>query len=255
MRSLLKEIFYAIAPVFAGGLNNRATILMYHSVSESPSRLAVIPELFEKQIAHIAKNYRPILLSELIHRLKDNKDISKCVCVTFDDGYEDNYLNAFPVLKKYNVPATIFSITNCIGKTFSDSFGNVFPVLSEEEMRNMRASGLIEFLPHTRTHAVMTQVDPALFDEEIESAKCDLERVFGEEVPRIFAYPKGRISEDIRSYLASHEWTAVGTARGTVLKKADLLALPRNGVYKTTSWQEFHTFFSSVSDWVRMFGR
>lgn len=69
---------------------------------------------FEKQIVHLAKNYKIISLDEIVHRIKNRRSLRSCVAITFDDGFRDNYEIAYPILKKYNVPATIFLTTGYI---------------------------------------------------------------------------------------------------------------------------------------------
>jgi peptidoglycan/xylan/chitin deacetylase (PgdA/CDA1 family) len=69
---------------------------------------------FEKQIAHLARNYKVISLDEIVERVKNRGSLRRCVAITFDDGFRDNYENAYPILKKYNVPATIFLTTGYI---------------------------------------------------------------------------------------------------------------------------------------------
>src|SRR3989338_10191242 len=65
--------------------------------------------VFEEMIRHLKKEYNIISLEKAIDLLKSKDDIPEnTVVITFDDGYRDNYINAFPILKKYQVPATIF---------------------------------------------------------------------------------------------------------------------------------------------------
>ena len=69
---------------------------------------------FEKQIVHLAKNYKIISLNKIVDRIKDKRSLGRCVAITFDDGFRDNYENAYPILRKYNIPATIFLTTGYI---------------------------------------------------------------------------------------------------------------------------------------------
>jgi peptidoglycan/xylan/chitin deacetylase (PgdA/CDA1 family) len=99
---------------------------MYHHVSsESPPWLlgAVASNDFEREIAHLCKVTRIVPIDWLVNQLYQGRDIpSKAVCITFDDGYKDNYNFAYPILRKYNAPATIFLTTGYIesSETFWD---------------------------------------------------------------------------------------------------------------------------------------
>ena len=105
---------------------SQVAILMYHHVSsESPPWLpgAVASNDFEREIAHLCKVTRIVPLDWLVNQLYQGKDIpSKAVCITFDDGYKDNYTTAYHILRKYNAPATIFLTPGYIesSKTFWD---------------------------------------------------------------------------------------------------------------------------------------
>jgi peptidoglycan/xylan/chitin deacetylase (PgdA/CDA1 family) len=70
---------------------------------------------FEKQMRHIANNYNVMSLDEIVQRVSKKESIRGCVAITFDDGFRDNYDNAYPILKKYDLPATIFLTTGYIG--------------------------------------------------------------------------------------------------------------------------------------------
>jgi peptidoglycan/xylan/chitin deacetylase (PgdA/CDA1 family) len=94
--------------------------LTYHSISRpSPAipeelGLCVSPERFESHMRHISRFYHPISLKHAEEILVGRASpISNAVAVSFDDGYRDNLTTALPILRKYNVPATIFVITNC----------------------------------------------------------------------------------------------------------------------------------------------
>lgn len=99
-------------------------IIMYHRVApkhDSWSLGSLSPLSFEKQIIFLQKNYKIISLESLVQSLLLGRVIPKnAAIITFDDGYKDNYLYAYPILKKYNIPATIFLVTGHIGT------GNLF---------------------------------------------------------------------------------------------------------------------------------
>ena len=97
----------------------KALVLMYHRVCDietDPWQLAVSPNNFESQIKALKKNFNVLPLSDLVEQLTVGKIEPNNVYLTFDDAYRDNYLNARPVLEKYNCPATFFIPTHFIGK-------------------------------------------------------------------------------------------------------------------------------------------
>ena len=94
------------------------TILAYHRVlalQESllyPFQSMVMPrDLFEQQMSHLRQHYTMLTLLEAVERLRTRNLPPRSVCVTFDDGYRDNFDVALPILKKYGVPATFFVVT------------------------------------------------------------------------------------------------------------------------------------------------
>ena len=102
---------------------NKPIILMYHSINHHNS-MNIYPdniisiENFEKQIEYISQKRNIISLEELVRRIEQGKFSPYTAAITFDDGYYDFFLNAYPILKKYHVPATVFLITG-----FLDSGG------------------------------------------------------------------------------------------------------------------------------------
>jgi len=100
-------------------------IIAYHRVSpvnDYPWSLTpVTPQDFEQEIRYLSNRYKIVSLDELVTSFNKYKTLPpKTAVVTFDDGYKDNYLNAYPILKKYNIPATVFLTTGHIstGKLF-----------------------------------------------------------------------------------------------------------------------------------------
>lgn len=90
-------------------------ILYYHRVNEEndPFFPAISTKLFEQEMRYLARHYKVVSLAELLRRLEtgEGEDV---VAITFDDGYADNCTDAFPVLKRYGLPATIFLTTGSI---------------------------------------------------------------------------------------------------------------------------------------------
>ena len=100
-----------------------ATVFMYHRVLLSPVEepvfvqpgMYVLAETFRSHIRFLKSHFHVLQLSELVDRFDAGKNVDNCCAITFDDGWLDNYVNAFPVLSEYEVPATIFLATGFVG--------------------------------------------------------------------------------------------------------------------------------------------
>jgi peptidoglycan/xylan/chitin deacetylase (PgdA/CDA1 family) len=141
---------------------------------------------------------------------------SKPVLLSFDDGYNDFYINAYPILKARGFPATLFlptGLTNNIG------------YVSWDEVKEM-SSNAIEIANHTWSHKSMKR-EKGLDDFEIHTADVQLgDR--GLNNPKVFAYPYGEISKISQDELVAENYKLAFTTRyGTVLCKKQRLELPR----------------------------
>jgi len=104
--SLKKDFFNTIH-----NFRSKAIILLYHRVGElisDPQSLNVTEYNFEEQLIYLKQNYCIISLDDLISDIKNKRVRNRSVVITFDDGYQDNAINAFPILKRHNIPATFF---------------------------------------------------------------------------------------------------------------------------------------------------
>jgi peptidoglycan/xylan/chitin deacetylase (PgdA/CDA1 family) len=91
-------------------------ILCYHRVGTEGAPLfsRLDPSIFEAQMRHVKKHYRVVPLGQLCEELRDQRKVEPTLAITFDDGYRDLYTHAFPVLQKYEIPATIYLIGRCM---------------------------------------------------------------------------------------------------------------------------------------------
>lgn len=116
---------------------------MYHNVYKNGTDGIISTEEFEKHMSYIKdkKTFKMEELKNLNYKLPKNS-----ILVTFDDGYKNNYTEAFPILKKYGIKATIFINTKYIG--------NSKDYLNWDEIREMYNSGLVDFQLHTHSHGL-----------------------------------------------------------------------------------------------------
>lgn len=210
---------------------NSVSILMYHSVGENDAFFNVKPEDFEWQMGYLKeRGFAVISLSDLLYKInKKEKFLSNTVVITFDDGYEDNYLNAFPILKKYQFPAEIFLQSGCIDSYKQNSEGIKLKILSEEQIKEMTGSGIISFGGHTVSHPKLSKLSQGEIKKEILENKTAIKKITGVE-PVVFAYPFGDYNNFVKDYIKNYYKGAVSVGRGFAGLSSDVFGLPRNSI-------------------------
>ena len=166
-------------------MSNPDAILTFHHVLPWKDDLTIPPELFETLILFLKDHYNIISYQTFIEHLFDNRRLPKrSVLLTFDDGYLDNYLYAYPVLIRHRIPTVIFMITGQIST--SDSCRVSMPCtlshqeldrtprselfLNTAEIETMESSGLVTIESHTCTHlACSSQPYDTIFHELVDS--------------------------------------------------------------------------------------
>jgi len=171
----------------------RVPILVYHSVTSfyphqtTANRLwTVTPEVFEQQMKYLKDNgYITISFADLNNHFASSTPLpAKPVILTFDDGWKNQYRNAFPLLKRYGLTATFFVFTNAIGHP------NYF---SWDELREIQTAGMTVG-DHTMYHPYLYKIaDEKVLQKEIITSKEILEKNLGKRIDD-FAYPFGHVS-------------------------------------------------------------
>ena len=195
----------------------RVPILMYHYISTPPedadeyrTDLSVLPENFRAQIAYLAENgYQSITFNDLSLALTNKKILpDKPVILTFDDGYIDNYENAFPILAEYGFRATFFIVTDFIDNEYS-------AYMTWGMIKEMSAAGH-HIEPHSRTHPDLTGQEYDYLIWQILGPQETISYHTGI-TPRYFSYPSGRYDDAVIEVLQALDfWGAVTTYSGKV---------------------------------------
>ncbi|BBB93271.1 MAG TPA: polysaccharide deacetylase family protein [Methylomusa anaerophila] len=208
-------------------------ILNYHKIDSLNHSLSISPEEFKQQMAYLHDNgYTSIRPDQLMNYLNLGKPLpKKPVMITFDDGYLDNYTNAYPVLKKYGFIATIFLVTDLVGK--DERFMNW------EQVREMEKAGFI-FGSHTVTHTPLTRLPREKIMEELTESRKEIERQLGQN-PKYFAYPTGAYNLEIEELVKQAGYKAAFTIRyGQVGPGSEPYALERIPIFRQS--QTFYSF-------------
>ena len=243
--TIIKKILIRLLSVLPSKLD-RISVLMYHSVSDSEALFAVSAKAFEKQMRYIHDGgFTTIFASEIIPATS----AKNTVCITFDDGYADMFTNAFPILTKYRMKATVFLITNELGGSYTNSEGLTFPLLTREQIMEMRESGIIEFMPHGHTHRKFSGMTEEEQERDIVASRDIVHELTGRRAD-VFAYPRGKRTATSATLLAKHGYTmALGVRPGLVRKTSDPYLLPRNAVDKQVTFSEFKLKVSDYIQW------
>ena len=209
-------------------------ILMYHAVhvmdpsEASNANLIVDPDLFEVQIKALAKaGYYFLTPEEAYKAFTENAlPAKKVVWLTFDDGNEDFYTIAYPILKKYKAKATNNVITGFVKK---GNAGN----LTVKQMKEMMAHGM-SFQSHTVNHPDLSTTDKATQKVELSDSIDFLENKLNTKVNTI-AYPSGRYNQTTLDLAKKTYKLGLTTNEGLASAKDGLLSLNRVRILPTTT--------------------
>jgi peptidoglycan/xylan/chitin deacetylase (PgdA/CDA1 family) len=196
-------------------------VLMYHHVCPHPGLVTVSPETFEEHVAYLARRgYAALTADEFLEFLQGTRPLTgRSVLITFDDGYLDNYVYAYPILKRYGLKATIFAITGNIGEGAARTClgaGKSLPVTPDHracktavmdgradevmmrwsEIEAMEASGAVEIHSHTHSHVRWDQLHSdktqrlAAVETDLVASRDELKRRLGKD-SRHLCWPWG----------------------------------------------------------------
>lgn len=202
----------------------RVNVIIYHHIQDEEvaekngqKNLSVSPEYFRKHLEYLINSgYKFISPIELVDFFDNGISLGgKLSMITLDDAYEDNYTNAWPILKELGIKAVIFTPTGLVENP---------GYLSWNQMKEM--SGEVYFANHTWSHQA-SKATEAVLEREISIAETQLQE-HGQDEERIFAYPYGNPSKTVEQILTTTGFKLAFTTRtGNILCKGQRLILPR----------------------------
>jgi len=212
-------------------------ILMLHRVvehrSDDPAQreLEVTPEFLEQTILdYLQKGYTFISIDELSSLLTTHYTLStkKNICITFDDGYQNNHDIAYPLLKRLEVPFAVYVTTGFIDNRLpmwwyaSEQLG-----ISSESLKILDADPLCTIGAHTVSHPRLDTLSLNDQQKEIAQSRQELEALLGHPILH-FSYPHGAYNADTLTIVKQQSFrTALCAWGGTVRRGAIPLTLPR----------------------------
>ena len=188
------------------------------------SALTLHVDQFREQMENLHnQGYNTITLAQLYDYLENGTELpNKPIVITFDDGYVDNYKNVLPILKEYNMKATLFMISDA---------ANTPGFVSTEQMHQMEAGGF-DIQGHTNHHKILTKIDPTELPDALLGGKTSLEGILGEPIEYL-AYPGG-FNDMLVQYVTKQSGykMAFTVQPGTVQPGDNLYALNRLAIFQ-----------------------
>lgn len=222
-------------------------IVMYHKVDDTAgiSKLSVCPASFREQMRFLkTRNYNVVKLEDLPGLIKKGRIPYKTIAITFDDGYENNYMCAYPVLKEFGIPATIFIVPALVG---------IEDYLTWDQVVEMSESGVISIGSHTMTHAWLPGLPEQRLDVEIIDSRRAIESHIRKPISS-FSYPLGGFNERVRDKVIKAGYSiAVATNPGKRYPRHDLFAMKRLRISRTSDnlfvyWIEISGFYTWIKE-------
>lgn len=232
-------------------IKKEVPILMYHRVATIPNdRNTVTPFMFEQQLQYLKQHgYTTISLHDLYDHFTLNSSLpSKSIILTFDDGYEDNLLNALPLLKKYKMTATVCIISNWIGqKNDWEHYKNkpTCRTMDLEQLKEWLQQGM-SICAHTVNHPFLSHLNNEEILHELVSCKISLEEQL--HIPIDFlCYPYGDFDNRVKGLAKQAGYkAALGIFKDTNFWRNDLLSLKRVVISSRQPLWEFALKVSSL---------
>jgi len=196
-------------------------VVMYHNIAANPQNYndTVSPQTFQAQLEYFkAQGYHVLRFSDLVGMMKAGKKLPrKTLVLTFDDGYENNFLQAFPLLKQYGLTATFFISAGKVGQP---------GFMNWKELSALQQGGM-DIGAHGMGHVYLPQVPDVVQNYEITESKKQIEARLKNRVD-IFSYPVGGFNENIKRLVMQAGYQGAATTnRGAHFRNDDIYAIRR----------------------------
>ena len=213
----------------APSTQGHGVILLYHHVAaDTPPSTSISPEKFKEHLEFLRdNNYSVIALDKMIKNIREGTDLpDKSVAITFDDGYSSIYETAFPLLKSFGFPFTLFLSTGPIDREQQN-------YMTWKQVREMSDAGVI-IANHMVEHPYMLEKQPQeshndwlnRLETELLIAETRIKEETGQS-HRFLAYPYGEFDTPIKTVLEENNFIGFAQNSGAIGHNSDFLALPR----------------------------
>ena len=212
-------LLLAVGEVFA---SSTAVLIMYHRVGDAryPTTNVTVEQFTEEMQYLHDQHYNVLPMPEIITKLKSGAALpEKTVGISFDDAFDTVYTTAWPILKKYHYPITLFVATEPVDKNFKG-------MMTWAQIKELAGQG-VTIGDHSVTHGHLATVNSSVLEKEIMTAKARIYQETGQQAV-LFAYPFGEYSLSFRNLLAKLGFLGAFTQiTGAVNAQSDFYLLPR----------------------------
>ncbi|WP_144393665.1 polysaccharide deacetylase family protein [Pleionea sediminis] len=200
------------------------TILLYHHISEeTPRSTSTKPEEFEAHLKYLKENNFHVLnLENAIKRLFNGEPLPpKAIAITFDDGYASIFNEAWPLLKRYQMPFTIFIATEPVDNQYSS-------MMTWQQLNTLKEAN-VSIANHTRTHPHLLGLSLKEAQEEITYADMQIKKALNIQ-SNLFAYPYGEYNLPLSNTLQTNRLFGFAQYSGPATALSSPQAIPRFSV-------------------------
>lgn len=264
-RAVSVGLVHPMLQLFRRGRQTRLPILMYHGITKDSGtrhpyfETNTSPELFALHMKFLHENgYRSISLDEAVKAISQPQNRKRSVVITFDDGYQDFYTDAFPILETYGFGATMFITSGRTSDRHACLGSKEF--MTWEQIRYIHAHG-IKIGSHTVSHPQLCDLPTLSVASEIGNSKQTIEDKLGcavESFSYPFAFPEHNqgFIRIIKDLLQTHGYkNGVCTTIGTASREHDVFFLPRLPANSHDDVSFYRAKLEGSYDWLHLLQR
>ena len=221
-------------------------ILCYHSISDVAVDTAVSPTAFAAQLRMLAQSGGQFVsLAQIVAWVSGEGTIpQRAIAITFDDGYADFETNALPLLRQYQVPATVFIVGN--EEAARPRFANDIPLMSSDALQRLHENPTIEIGYHSTTHPNLARYATDSLADEVRSPFS----------ARFFAYPGGNHNPEVATAVRGAGYIAACTIGWNLVRQGtDMMYLPRSVITHDMPLWRVRFATTRALRWYRVFSR
>jgi peptidoglycan/xylan/chitin deacetylase (PgdA/CDA1 family) len=250
----IARVWRALSKRTSGREHSRCVVLLYHALGKTAN--ASSPELFEEQLRYLRDFACVVDLKTLWQRhIANASALGLTCCITFDDGYSSIYELAYPLLRRYGFPATVYLTTDAIAhdeNQRSDDYPGLYGgerMLNWVQVREMSLNG-IRIGSHLQHHRDLTLLSRAAATVELSQSKQIIEKMVGLPCERL-SYPWGRCNRQVLRYAVDAGYkTAVTGIHGPIRRRTNALKIPRIDIRNDYNMQDFENICKGSWDFL-----